>query len=106
MPCHHPLLYPLSVTDLEHQMATPKDAPATEIDEDLYSRQLYVIGKEAMLKMANSACLLIGCGGLGVETGTGVCGVGIGDVMDSEWRGEGERDWLSCIDIVCIQQCV
>eukprot|EP00096_Caligus_rogercresseyi_P005507 TRINITY_DN210_c0_g1_i2.p1 TRINITY_DN210_c0_g1~~TRINITY_DN210_c0_g1_i2.p1 ORF type:complete len:1077 (+),score=356.07 TRINITY_DN210_c0_g1_i2:323-3553(+) len=38
-----------------------------DIDESLYSRQLYVLGHEAMRKMASSDVLLVGCGGLGVE---------------------------------------
>ena len=38
-----------------------------EIDHDLYSRQYYVYGKEAMDKMANSHVLISGLGGLGVE---------------------------------------
>lgn len=38
-----------------------------EIDESLYSRQLYVLGHDAMRRMANSAVLISGLGGLGVE---------------------------------------
>ncbi|GKT29670.1 Ubiquitin-like modifier-activating enzyme 1 [Aduncisulcus paluster] len=38
-----------------------------KIDEALYSRQLYVLGEEAMKKMAASNILLIGLDGLGVE---------------------------------------
>lgn len=41
-----------------------------EIDKDLYSRQLYVLGEEAMKKMASSSVLVSGMGGLGVEIGT------------------------------------
>jgi len=37
------------------------------IDESLYSRQLYVLGKDAMTRMANSRVLIWGIGGLGVE---------------------------------------
>lgn len=40
---------------------------AGEIDESLYSRQLYVLGHEAMKKMAKSAVLISGMKGLGVE---------------------------------------
>lgn len=39
------------------------------IDEALYSRQLYVLGHEAMQKMSSSDVLIIGLGGLGVEIG-------------------------------------
>ncbi|VVC91377.1 unnamed protein product [Leptidea sinapis] len=38
-----------------------------EIDESLYSRQLYVLGHDAMRRMANSDVLVSGLGGLGVE---------------------------------------
>ncbi len=41
--------------------------PTPEIDEALYSRQLYVLGHEAMLKMKNAAVLVVGVRGLGVE---------------------------------------
>ena len=44
--------------------------PKVEIDKDLYSRQLYVLGEEAMKKMASSSVLVSGLGGLGVEIGT------------------------------------
>ncbi|EFN60444.1 Ubiquitin-like modifier-activating enzyme 1 [Camponotus floridanus] len=39
----------------------------TEIDEGLYSRQLYVLGHDAMRRMASSDVLVSGLGGLGVE---------------------------------------
>ncbi|XP_022190676.2 ubiquitin-like modifier-activating enzyme 1 [Nilaparvata lugens] len=38
-----------------------------EIDEGLYSRQLYVLGHDAMRRMAVSDVLISGLGGLGVE---------------------------------------
>ena len=41
-----------------------------QIDEALWSRQLYVIDKESMSKMRNSSVLLVGLRGLGVEIGT------------------------------------
>nr|XP_023026513.1 ubiquitin-like modifier-activating enzyme 1 [Leptinotarsa decemlineata] len=40
---------------------------ASEIDEGLYSRQLYVLGHDAMRRMAKSDVLISGLGGLGVE---------------------------------------
>lgn len=40
-----------------------------EIDEALYSRQLYVLGHEAMRKMGSSSVLIVGLDGLGVEIG-------------------------------------
>jgi ubiquitin-activating enzyme E1 len=38
-----------------------------EIDENLYSRQLYAIGHDAMQKMSEASVLICGLGGLGVE---------------------------------------
>ena len=40
------------------------------IDESLYSRQLYVLGEDAMKKMGHSSALIIGMKGLGVEIGS------------------------------------
>lgn len=40
-----------------------------DIDESLYSRQLYVLGHEAMKRMGQSHVLVVGLRGLGVEIG-------------------------------------
>ncbi|CCE63841.1 hypothetical protein TPHA_0F03610 [Tetrapisispora phaffii CBS 4417] len=48
-----------------------------EIDEGLYSRQLYVLGKEAMLKMQLSNILIIGMKGLGIEIAKNVALAGV-----------------------------
>ena len=40
-----------------------------DIDDSLYSRQLYVLGHEAMKRMAASHVLVVGMRGLGVEIG-------------------------------------
>lgn len=40
---------------------------SSEIDEGLYSRQLYVLGHDAMRRMATTDVLICGLGGLGVE---------------------------------------
>lgn len=48
-----------------------------EIDEGLYSRQLYVLGKEAMLKMQHSNVLIVGLKGLGVEIAKNVALAGV-----------------------------
>lgn len=45
---------------------------ANDIDESLYSRQLYVLGHDAMRRMANSDILLSGLNGLGLETAKNV----------------------------------
>lgn len=51
------------------------DSP--NIDEGLYSRQLYVLGKDAMLKMQNATVLVIGLKGLGVEIAKNVALAGV-----------------------------
>ncbi|KAH8234400.1 hypothetical protein KR038_009109 [Drosophila bunnanda] len=48
-------------------MAANNAAAGGDIDESLYSRQLYVLGHDAMRRMANSDILLSGLGGLGLE---------------------------------------
>mmetsp|Transcript_33024 Transcript_33024/g.92448 ORF Transcript_33024/g.92448 Transcript_33024/m.92448 type:complete len:1015 (+) Transcript_33024:148-3192(+) len=48
-----------------------------EIDHDLYSRQYYVYGKEAMQKMANSTVLVSGLSGVGVEIAKNVALAGV-----------------------------
>lgn len=50
------------------------------IDESLYSRQLYVLGHEAMRKMANSDVLIVGMKGLGVEIAKNICLAGVKSV--------------------------
>ncbi|CAF3985601.1 unnamed protein product [Rotaria sordida] len=60
-------------TDLECQTSTT----TPEIDERLYSRQLYVMGKEAMYELRNADILISGMRGLGVEIAKNLilCGV-------------------------------
>ncbi|EGY13740.1 hypothetical protein VD0002_g7029 [Verticillium dahliae] len=49
----------------------------TEIDEALYSRQLYVLGHEAMKRMGASNVLIIGLKGLGVEIAKNIALAGV-----------------------------
>ena len=48
-------------------------ADSAQIDEGLYSRQLYVLGHEAMRKMNASNVLISGLKGLGAEFGLAMC---------------------------------
>ena len=48
-----------------------------EIDESLYSRQLYVLGHEAMKRMGNSHVLIAGLRGLGVEIAKNIALAGV-----------------------------
>jgi ubiquitin-activating enzyme E1 len=51
-----------------------------DIDEGLYSRQLYVLGHEAMRKMSASNVLICGLRGLGVEVAKNVILSGVKSV--------------------------
>jgi ubiquitin-activating enzyme E1 len=51
-----------------------------EVDESLYSRQLYVMGHEAQRRMAKSNVLIVGMNGLGVETAKNVILAGVKSV--------------------------
>lgn len=53
---------------------------ADDIDEGLYSRQLYVLGHDAMRAMQKSAVLIVGCDGLGVEIAKNVILAGVKSV--------------------------
>ena len=50
-------------------MASMDVEGTADIDESLYSRQLYVMGREGQARMANSDVLIVGLNGLGVEIG-------------------------------------
>ncbi|KAL3853736.1 hypothetical protein ACJMK2_017251 [Sinanodonta woodiana] len=49
------------------EMASTQNGTENDIDESLYSRQLYVLGHDAMRRMAHSSVLVSGMRGLGVE---------------------------------------
>ncbi|KAF9475937.1 ubiquitin activating enzyme [Pholiota conissans] len=61
-------------------LANKMDIDETAIDEGLYSRQLYVLGHEAMKKMAASNVLIVGLQGLGVEVAKNVVLAGVKSV--------------------------
>ena len=49
----------------------------SQIDEGLYSRQLFIMGHESMKQMAKCNVLVVGLSGLGVEIGniTNTCNI-------------------------------
>jgi ubiquitin-activating enzyme E1 len=53
----------------------------TQIDEGLYSRQMYVLGKDAMKKMSQSLILISGINGLGVEIAKNIILSGVKKVV-------------------------
>lgn len=64
-------------------MATSMDVDepqTTRIDEGLYSRQLYVLGADAMKRMMGSSVLIVGLNGLGVEVAKNVVLAGVKSV--------------------------
>lgn len=74
------------------------------IDEGLYSRQLYVLGHEAMKKMAQSNILIIGLGSLGVEVAknvilSGVLSVTLHDNKNTEFNDLSGQFYLSEQDV-------
>lgn len=62
-----------------------------EIDESLYSRQLYVLGHDAMRRMANSNILISGMKGLGIEIAKNVV---LGGVKSVTIHDQGNAEWL------------
>ena len=58
----------------------PSTPSGADIDEGLYSRQLYVLGHDAMRRMATSDVLIAGMGGLGLEVAKNVILSGVKSV--------------------------
>jgi ubiquitin-activating enzyme E1 len=74
------------------------------IDEGLYSRQLYVLGREAMNRMATANVLVSGLGGLGVEVAKnvilgGVHSVTLQDTEVTSWNDLSSQFYLKKADI-------
>lgn len=65
---------------MSSNLPSAMDIDETAIDEGLYSRQLYVLGHEAMKRMAASNVLIIGVKGLGVEIAKNVVLAGVKSV--------------------------
>ncbi|GJE84100.1 ubiquitin activating enzyme [Phanerochaete sordida] len=61
-------------------ISSAMDVDEAAIDEGLYSRQLYVLGHEAMKRMAASNVLIVGLKGLGVEIAKNVVLAGVKSV--------------------------
>ncbi|TYZ63723.1 hypothetical protein PybrP1_003692 [[Pythium] brassicae (nom. inval.)] len=60
--------------------AAAMDVDASAIDEGLYSRQLYVMGHEAQLRMGAANVLVVGLDGLGVEIAKNIVLAGVKSV--------------------------
>lgn len=75
-----------------------------EIDESLYSRQLYVLGADAMKKMSKSSVLIAGLGPAGVEAAKniilgGVKKVTLWDNTNASWVDMGAQYYLTESDV-------
>jgi len=74
------------------------------IDESLYSRQLYVMGREGQARMAQSNVLIVGLNGLGVEIAknvilAGVKSVTLHDPTPTTWLDLSAQFYLSEDDL-------
>lgn len=71
---------PQTTKDVDMVTNAQMDEPVQgnhEIDESLYSRQLYVLGHEAMQRMSASNVLIVGLKGLGVEIAKNIALAGV-----------------------------
>ncbi|KAJ9501196.1 E1 ubiquitin-activating protein [Exophiala xenobiotica] len=66
-----------SVMEVDNPGAAIQQLQSGEIDESLYSRQLYVLGHEAMKRMGSSNVLIVGLKGLGVEIAKNIALAGV-----------------------------
>uniref|UniRef100_A0A8C0QKI7 E1 ubiquitin-activating enzyme n=1 Tax=Chelonoidis abingdonii TaxID=106734 RepID=A0A8C0QKI7_CHEAB len=76
-----------------------KNGSDVDIDEGLYSRQLYVLGHEAMKRMQNASVLVSGLRGLGVEIAKniilgGVKSVTLHDTEPAQWADLASQFYL------------
>ncbi|GIY15386.1 ubiquitin-like modifier-activating enzyme 1 [Caerostris darwini] len=81
-----------------------ENSSANNIDESLYSRQLYVLGHEAMRRIATAEVLICGAKGLGIEIAKniilgGVKSVTLHDVGDCEIKDLSSQYYLTKTDI-------
>ncbi|TGZ62433.1 hypothetical protein CRM22_007448 [Opisthorchis felineus] len=71
----------LSVPEtFNHSNGMETNGEVEELDEGLYSRQLYVLGTEGMRRMATADILVSGLGGLGVEVAKNIILAGVRSV--------------------------
>ncbi|KAF5396694.1 Ubiquitin like modifier activating enzyme 1 [Paragonimus heterotremus] len=71
---------PIIFDKLSHSNGMGTNGEANELDEGLYSRQLYVLGTEGMRRMATSDLLISGLGGLGLEIAKNIILAGVRSV--------------------------
>ena len=74
------------------------------IDESLYSRQLYVLGHEAMHRMATADVLISGMRGLGVEVAKNVILAGVRSVTVHDEGNIVMSDLSSQVNMNCFME--
>ncbi|XP_033745969.1 LOW QUALITY PROTEIN: ubiquitin-like modifier-activating enzyme 1 [Pecten maximus] len=92
------------VTKASSTMAQNGAEEKGDIDESLYSRQLYVLGHDAMQRMAKSNILICGMKGLGIEVAKnvvlgGVKSVTIQDTQNASWMDLSSQFFLREADV-------
>uniref|UniRef100_A0A8C4WD37 Ubiquitin-activating enzyme E1 C-terminal domain-containing protein n=1 Tax=Gopherus evgoodei TaxID=1825980 RepID=A0A8C4WD37_9SAUR len=95
---------PTSPTSALGRSSMRRSESPGEIDEGLYSRQLYVLGHEAMRRLAKTAVLVSGMKGLGVEIAkniilAGVKSVTVHDPGNTQWSDLSSQFFLSESDV-------
>uniref|UniRef100_A0A0N4ZA27 E1 ubiquitin-activating enzyme n=1 Tax=Parastrongyloides trichosuri TaxID=131310 RepID=A0A0N4ZA27_PARTI len=81
-----------------------KDYPHEVVDTDLYSRQIYALGENAMLHLRKASILICGIGSIGVEIAKnlilgGVRHVTIQDTKNASWNDLSGQYYLKESDI-------
>ncbi|XP_058570974.1 ubiquitin-like modifier-activating enzyme 1 isoform X3 [Neofelis nebulosa] len=98
-------VFPLETNKLDPSwLGMQKKGSETDIDEGLYSRQLYVLGHEAMRHLQTSSVLVSGLRGLGVEIAKniilgGVKAVTLHDPGTAQWADLSSQFYLREEDI-------
>lgn len=85
-------------------MTSAEEEDHKKIDEDRYSRQLYVLGREAQGRMASASVLVVGLTGVGVEVAkniilSGVKSVKILDETIVQWSDLSSQFYLKPQDV-------
>lgn len=89
-PWYHRMV--VSTSEASPANRTDMQVEQSVIDESLYSRQLYVLGHDAMQKMAHSNVLIVGMKGLGVEIAKDICLAGVKSVTIHDPAPTGKAD--------------
>ena len=84
--------------------ASSSSSGAAVIDEELFSRQLYVLGHKAQSSLQSSDVLVVGLRGVGVEIAKNLClmgvrGVALHDPRACEWADLAAQFYLAPADV-------